>query len=163
MSHIPVHKVKDQDKQALPILQEIAKRVDAVKQRAFELFQKRGQDAGRELEDWLQAEHEILGWPAAELIEKDNAYEVQVTLPGFDAKDIEVTTTPVELIIHAATRQEKKGKEKDVVWTEFGSNDVYRRFELPSKILVEKVVANLEKGILHITAPLAKRSASATA
>ncbi len=163
MSNIPVHKVKDPEKQAFPILQEIAKRVEAVKQRAFELFQNRGQGTGRELEDWLQAEHEIFGWPAAELIEKDNAYQVQVTLPGFDAKDIEVTTTPLELIIHAAARQEKKGKEKDVVWTEFGSNDVYRRFELPSKIQVEKVAASLDKGILRISAPLAERSASVTA
>jgi HSP20 family molecular chaperone IbpA len=40
-----------------------------------------------------------------------------------------------------------------VLWTEFGSNDVFRRFEVPNPINVDKVTANLENGILHITAP----------
>jgi HSP20 family molecular chaperone IbpA len=158
-----VNKIEEEKKQTIPIFQEIGRRIDAVKQRAFDLFQRRGHTDGYALEDWVQAEHEILGWPAAELTEKDDAYEVHVTLPGFDAPEIEVTTTPSELVIHAATQHEKKGKEKGVVWTEFGSNDVYRHFELPSKIQVEKVVANLDKGILRITAPLAGRVASSAA
>lgn len=38
------------------------KPVDAeeeIRQRAFELFEARGSEEGRELEDWLQAEQEI--------------------------------------------------------------------------------------------------------
>jgi HSP20 family protein len=163
MSQITINKAEETGKQTLPVFREVAKRFDAIKQRAFELFQTRGHGAGRELEDWLQAEREILGWPAAELAEKENAYEVQVALPGFDAKEVEVTTTPTELVIHAATRHEAKGKEKDVVWSEFGSNDVYRRFDLPSKIQIEKVAANLDKGILKVTAPFADRRSAAAA
>jgi hypothetical protein len=32
-----------------------------IQQRAYELFLKRGQEPGHELEDWLQAEREVRG------------------------------------------------------------------------------------------------------
>jgi hypothetical protein len=31
----------------------------AIRQRAYELFERRGGEPGHELEDWLQAEHEL--------------------------------------------------------------------------------------------------------
>lgn len=93
-----------------------------------------------------------MGWPAAELAEKNGA-ELQITLPGFEAKDIEVTATPQEVIVHAATEEETKTEKGNVMWTEFGSNDVYRRFEVGNPINVDKVTAEFEKGILRISAP----------
>jgi len=30
--------------------------------RAHEIYQTRGSEAGRELDDWLQAEREVMGW-----------------------------------------------------------------------------------------------------
>ncbi|MBZ5636006.1 MAG: Hsp20/alpha crystallin family protein [Acidobacteriia bacterium] len=46
--------------------------------------------------------------PAAELDEKDGAYEIQIALPGFEVKEVEVTATPTEVLVHAATKEEKK-------------------------------------------------------
>lgn len=40
-------------------------------------------------------------------------------------------------------KQEKKGEKDNVIWSEFGSHDVYRRFKLPNPIEVDKVTANL--------------------
>ena len=40
-----------------------------------------------------------------------------------------------------------------MLWTEFGSNNVYRRFELPNPINVHKVTATLQNGLLQINAP----------
>jgi len=151
MSHIAIQKVVD-GKKTLPVFEQIRKRMEAIQRRAFELFQQRNFEPGHELDDWLRAERE-LSWPAAELIEKDHSYEMQITLPGFEAKEIEITATPQELIVHACTEKEKKTQKGKVLWTEFGSDDVYRRFELPKPIDVDKVSAKLEKGILHITAP----------
>jgi HSP20 family molecular chaperone IbpA len=153
MSHVAIQKVKDASKTTLPIFEEIAKRCEAVERRAFELFEKRGRELGHEAEDWLKAEHELMGWPAAELVEKQGAYELEITLPGFEAKDVKVTATPTEVIVHAATEEEKKTEKENVLWTEFGSNDVYRRFEVPNPINVDKVTAKLDKGILRINAP----------
>ena len=156
MSQIAITKANDAEKQTLPVFEEIAKRVAAIQRRAFDLFEKRGRELGHDLEDWLKAEHELLGWPAAELTEKNGAYQMEITLPGFATKDVQITATPDEVIVHAATKEEKKTEKEDVLWTEFGSNDVYRRFGVPKPINVEKVVANLEDGLLRITAPKAQ-------
>jgi HSP20 family protein len=152
MAQVAVKKVNGGDKEALPIFGEIARRFDAIERRAFDLFEKRGYELGHELEDWLKAEYE-LGCPAAELSEKDGVYKMEIALPGFEAKDVEVTATPSELVVHAAMKQEKKGEKDNVLWSEFGSSDVYRRFELPNPINADKVTANLENGLLHVSAP----------
>jgi len=64
-----------------------------------------------------------------------------------------VTATPIEVIVHAATKKEKSTQDVNVLWTEFGSNDVYRRFEVANPIDVDRVTAMLENGILRINAP----------
>lgn len=153
MPEVNIQKVKDPAKETLPIFADIAKRIDAVRQRAHELFEHRGGDLGRALEDWFTAEREVFGWTAAELSEKDTAYEIEFTLAGFDAKDVQVTATPNEIIVRAATREERKVEKEKVLWSEFGSKDVCRRFELPSPIDTDKVTAALDKGILRIKAP----------
>jgi HSP20 family molecular chaperone IbpA len=153
MSQIAVKKVDDEGKKVLPVFAEIAKRFKAVERRAFDLFERRGCVLGHDVEDWLNAEHELLGWPAAKLGEKDGAYDVQIALPGFDVKDVEVTATPSEIVVHAAAKQESKTEKDNVLWTEFGSSDVYRRFEVPNPINVDKVTANIENGLLRINAP----------
>jgi HSP20 family molecular chaperone IbpA len=127
MSEVAIKKVNDTGKKTLPIFEEIARRFEAVQRRAFDLFEKRGRELGHELEDWLKAERELMGCPAAELAKKNGAYELQITLPGFEAKDIEVTAMPRELIVHATTEEEKRTEKGNVMWTEFGSNDVYRK------------------------------------
>ena len=152
MPQVAVEKVNDTGK-TLPIFEKIAQRLEAVQRRAFELFEKRGRELGHDVEDWLKAEHELQGWPAAELAEKDGAYEIQIALPGFEVNEVEVTATPAEVLVHAATKKEKKTQKGDVLWTEFGSNDVYRRFQVPNPINVDKVTAALENGILNISAP----------
>jgi len=127
------------------------------------LFEGRGRESGHDLEDWFKAERELLGWPAAELSEKNSAYEIRITLPGFEAKDVEVTATPTEVVVHAATKEEKKTQKGKVLWTEFGSNDVYRRFEIPNRINVNKVTATLQDGILRISAPETAKSKAVSA
>jgi len=156
MSKIVITKVDDTDNKA-PVFEEIAKRFEGVQQRAFDLFDKRGRALGHELEDWLKAEQEVFGWPAAELAEKNGVYEMQVALPGFEEKDVEVTATPTEVVVHAATKEEKKTQKGAVLWTEFGSDDVYRSFKVPNPISVVNVTANLENGILRINAPQTAR------
>jgi HSP20 family molecular chaperone IbpA len=153
MSNVAVQKVGDGAPKTLPIFEEIGKRLEEVRRRAAELFEQRGRAVGHALDDWLKAEREVFGgWPAAELKEKNEKYELEMTLPGYDAKEVEVTVTPQEILVHAESRHEKKGEEGKVVWSEFGSNSVYRRFELPGRIDVDKTHATLDKGLLRITA-----------
>jgi hypothetical protein len=62
MSQVAIRKMNDVGK-GPAIFDEIAKRFEEVERRAFDLFEKRGREVGHELEDWLNAEHELLGWP----------------------------------------------------------------------------------------------------
>lgn len=153
MAQVAIKKANNADARMLPVFGELSKRFEAVRDRAFDLFQKRGCELDHELEDWLNAEREVFGWPAAELAEKDAAYEIRVALPGFKAKDVEVIATPREVVVHASTEEEKKTQKDGVLWTEFSSNDVYRRFEFLNPISVDNVTANLEDGLLRIKAP----------
>jgi HSP20 family molecular chaperone IbpA len=151
MANVAVQKVEKAEANRRPIFEEIEKRLQDVRKRAFELFEKRGRSLGYALDDWLRAEHEVCGWPAAELDERAAEYELQMTLPGFDAEEVQVTATPSEILVHAELKPEKPGEAK-VLWTEFGPNNIYRQFEMPEPIDVEKISARLEKGMLHIIA-----------
>jgi len=153
MENVTVTKGSGPDKKALPVFANLDKRFEEIQRRAFEFFEQRGSTIGNELEDWLKAEHEILGWPKAQLAEKKDAFEIRLTLPGFEAKDVDVTATPGELIVHAAAETEKKSEEGQVLWTEFGSNELYRRLEFPGTVDVGKITATLDKGVLRIKAP----------
>jgi HSP20 family protein len=153
MSNIAIQRVGDDKQRTLPIFAEIEKQFNEIRRRAMELFERRGREFGHALDDWLKAERELMGkWSAAELKEKDGKYELEMTLPGYEPKEIEVTATPSEIIVHAETKYEKKAPEGKVVWTEFGSHKVYRCFEFPESIDVDKTNATLDKGILHVVA-----------
>lgn len=158
MPNVEIQKVKDGQKTRLPFFEEFEKRFNDIQNRAFELFENGGRKFGHELENWLTAEREVFGSPAAELADKGDAYELQMALPGFEPKDVEVTATPQELIIHAASTQEKKSEKKNVLWSEFTSSDVYRRIPAPTPLNTDGATATLDKGVLRITAPKAAES-----
>jgi HSP20 family molecular chaperone IbpA len=158
MMDMRVEKVADPRKRTLPVFKEVESLLDRIRTRAFEMFSGRGFGEGHALDDWLAAEREIC-WPAGELVEQDKGYVLSLTLPGFEPADVSITTTPREVIVHAKTKIERKGEEEakkgakgKVCWSEFRSNDVYRRVELAKDIDVQSVSASLENGILKIVA-----------
>jgi hypothetical protein len=55
---------------------------DHIRQRAFELFERRDHASGHELDDWLAAEREIIFVPRAEIAEQDATIEIRIELPG---------------------------------------------------------------------------------
>ena len=144
------------------IFEEIRKRFEEVRRRAQEIFEKR-QQHGSALDDWVQAEREILGSPAAEFSETSEGYCAEVALPGFDADDVSVAVTPNEIVVHATRKDEQERKEENVLWTEFGSREVYRRLETPTPIDTGKTTAVLEKGMLRIVAPKVTEQPAETA
>jgi HSP20 family protein len=126
-----------------------------IRQRAFDLFEKRGRAAGQELDDWLQAERELVWSPPFEVIQNQDKLTVRITLPGFDAKDLEVTATPEALIVRAESTHTHEEKEGEVQVCECSGRKLFQRVELPSAIDVDKAAASLEKGILEFSAPKA--------
>jgi HSP20 family molecular chaperone IbpA len=164
MSDITVQKVPKVEERVLPVFKETEEIMARIRQRAFDLCSRRGFGVGRALDDWLAAEREIC-WPAGELSERDKDFVLSVALAGFEPGDLSVTATPRELIVHARTRTERSDEAKkqqgEIQWSEFRTNDVYRRVELPKEISVDKVSASLKNGLLKIVA--AKTGASTRA
>jgi len=60
-------------------------------------------------------------------------------------------------MIKANHERTKKSDDKQGVklrWSEFRSDEVYRRVELPSPVNVGKITASLDNGLLVVVAPL---------
>ena len=63
---------------------------------AYDLFEKNGKTHGHDLQDWFDAERELVWKPAIELCEDDREIIVTVAVPGIDPRDfhMQVTATP---------------------------------------------------------------------
>src|SRR5579864_1487622 len=114
MANVAVEKCPDSG--ALPerLWQRMNEITDEIRQRAFGLFESHGRIIGMDLDDWLQAEREVVWSPASELIENKDNFRARLTLPGFDEKDLEVTATPNALIVRAESTHTHEAKEGDV-------------------------------------------------
>jgi HSP20 family molecular chaperone IbpA len=161
MARLSIQKVPSPDVRTLPIFAEFDQLADRIRLQAYNLFSHRGAGEGHALEDWLAAEREVC-WPAAELSERDGEFVLNVALAGFEPGEITVTATPREIIVKAAHKHERKsaGKgEPKLRWTEFRSNDIFRRVELPAAVDVDKISADFRNGLLEIVAPKAQSAA----
>ena len=60
------------------LLDEIRKVEERILNRAYDIFRGNGSIFGKDLDNWLTAERELVWKPAVELKEKDNQFELQV-------------------------------------------------------------------------------------
>jgi HSP20 family protein len=160
MSDVRIARADNGDR-TLPVFDALERRMEAVRMKAYDLFSQRGGAPGRALDDWIAAEGAVLGWTSAELTEREEAYDVDVKLPDFLAEEIELTATSEEVIVHAEHTVEKSDKDEDEEWSEARSQEVYRRFRLPTPVSAEQIVAKLKDGVLHVHAPKAGSAESA--
>jgi HSP20 family molecular chaperone IbpA len=159
MAHISnIDKVESGDLTAKPVYEDLQRRLEMVRKRAFELYEARGREPGGEVEDWLKAEQEVLGWPPLETRETDREFQFRVPLDDYDVNEVEIIVTPSEIIVHAKTKAEQMTEDSDSVSAAFAARDLYRRIELPELIKVDKTKAMLDTGTLRITAPKARPS-----
>lgn len=154
MASIPVKQVADKTVK-VPLFEELERRMEQVRRRAYELFAARGFQSGRDLDDWFAAESEVFGWPAAELVEKDNEFEMDLTLPGFEPKDIQVAAEPAGVTVRASVEKKLEKRDEHVLWSEFGKNDVFRKVTFPADVEVSRVTAEFSNGLLRVHAPKA--------
>lgn len=122
---------------------------EAIRQRAFGLFEERGEAHGREMEDWLRAESELVWVPWAEIMEDDKEFRLHLIVPGIEAKDLQITATPEVIVVQA----EPLARETSPVpFCELRSRRLFRRFAVSEPIDPSRTEASLNKGILEIVA-----------
>jgi HSP20 family protein len=129
---------------------------DKIRKRAFEFFERRGGAPGFDVEDWVRAEHDLFWVPKVELLETEAELKIKVGVPGFEAKDLNITAQPTGILIQGNAEKREEKTEKGVSYSEFGTKSLYRRFALATPIEIDAVTANVENGMLTVSAPKKK-------
>ena len=131
-------------------LERFNKLYERISRRAYEIFESNGRKFGHDLEDWFQAESEILPSFDLHIKEKENSLIVEAEVPGFSAKELEVSLEPWRLTISG--NKEMKEAQGKTTYRE-SSEQFLRLIDLPSEIDTRKASATLKNGFLEITVP----------
>src|SRR5436190_9791149 len=85
---------------------------DSIARRAFEIFESSGRVSGRDRENWLKAEAELLHPVHLDIAESDETVTVRAEVPGFSAKELEIRLAPRRLAITGKrqTKQEQSAE-----------------------------------------------------
>ena len=86
--------------------------------------------------------------PAIDLEEKDNQYLVTVDLPGMKKEEIKIELSDNVLNISGERTRESKAEGR---YTERSYGKFLRSVTLPAHVSPDKVQAQFENGVLHIT------------
>ena len=92
--------------------------------------------------------------PLADVTEADDAFHVEIELPGVKSKDIDVEANGQELVVTG----EIKAKERKLVRRRSTRRTVAfdYRLRLPGEVDTEKINAQMSDGVLTITVPKAE-------
>jgi HSP20 family molecular chaperone IbpA len=136
-----------------PFLKEV-KRIHAdIAKRAYELSAASGFPRGHELEDWYEAEAELLVPVSVEVVEHRNEVTVKAHLPGFDHDDVEVYAEPGRLFLRASHQEEPEMREDEVEYMREFSRVLFRTIDLPCDIDPDRANASLVRGTIEIILP----------
>src|SRR5205807_641153 len=94
---------------------------DRIMRRAYEIFEQNGSTLGRDLDNWAQAEREMVWKPAFELSEKDGRFQLEAAISGVDPKDIDIEVTPEDIVLKAETQRQHTTQKGLVHYSEFQS------------------------------------------
>ncbi|MBR1638199.1 MAG: Hsp20/alpha crystallin family protein [Treponema sp.] len=96
--------------------------------------------------------------PKVDVIEEDNAYTLEMELPGRTENDINIELDHDNLTIASKTEEEKEEKEskkdkknKKYLLQERRTTSFTRRFSLPQDIDSDSIAASFKNGILTVT------------
>lgn len=117
----------------------------AIAYRAYELFQRRGNSHGRDLEDWFQAERELIKPANLRIADSEQQISLRAEVPGFKAEDIQIGVAPRRLIIWGQARKGDGAAGREVV-------QMLGEVKLPSAVDPKKTVATVSNEILDIRA-----------
>lgn len=135
------------------LFDEMEKMFNALACRAYEIFDGNGRTFGRDLDNWLQAERELLHPVALNINETEEAITVKAEVPGFTEKEIEVSVEQGRLVITGQKESSKEEKKGKTICSESRSDRILRVVDLPAEVEADKVNATLKNGVLELVLP----------
>jgi HSP20 family molecular chaperone IbpA len=121
-----------------PLLNEVRERIT---RRAYENFVDRGAVHGHDLDDWLNAERELIIKPAVEVYVEGHDMFVEVNLPEIDLANLTVHIAPSQLLISSDADED--------------GLQLCRVIDLPVQISLDGVDAEQLNNVLRINAAVA--------
>lgn len=94
--------------------------------------------------------------PRMDLIETDDAYELQMDLPGLTKDDVSIDVENHRLVVHGQRKEATRKEEANVLRMERTVGRFYRSLTLPDAALPEKAEATFRDGVLSIRVPKTK-------
>jgi len=91
--------------------------------------------------------------PAVNVIENEKNYMIEVAAPGMQKKDFHISTQDEQLVIAMEKNVEANKETFHYLRREFNYSSYKQAFVLPDDVMVEKITAKMEDGILTITLP----------
>jgi len=91
--------------------------------------------------------------PKVNTREDENAYYIEVELPGVKKEDVEVKVDGNILTISGERKFKKESKAEDYYKIESSYGTFSRSFTLPERVDVSKIEAEAQDGIIEITIP----------
>jgi len=118
----------------------------------------------RDLTDWMTWNFSETNTtvPAVNVRETENEFTIEVAVPGLNKEDFKINLEQDVLTISSEKKSEKTEEKKGIYSRkEFSYQSFQRSFSFPEKMVdIDKIAANYDKGILHISIP--KREESKT-
>ncbi|MGH9448169.1 MAG: DUF2934 domain-containing protein [Terriglobia bacterium] len=118
----------------------------AIAYRAFDLYAGRGRSHGHDLEDWFQAERDLIKPGNVRVTDEGDKWVVQADVPGFDADSIQLGVAQRKIIIWGQTSRSDSAPPQY-------PQQLLGEIDLPSPVNPEKSSATLGGGELEILAP----------
>lgn len=96
--------------------------------------------------------------PATDLVEAEDAYVVEMELPGFRRDDVEVALEDSTLTVRGRLEPDEEGRTYRR--RERAAGLFERSFRLPRSVNVEDVEARMENGLLRVRVPKSEEARS---
>lgn len=141
------------------LLDRFNKLSEQISHRAYEIFEKRGKTFGHDLEDWFEAESEILPPFQLRIKETNDALTVEAETPEYSAKELEVSLEPWRLTISGKKEAKEEQKKGEIIYQEQRANELLRVIDLPAEVDGAKATATLKNGLLEIKLPKVGKTA----
>ena len=96
---------------------------------------------------------DVFSYPPVNIVENENAYNLEVAVPGLEKGDFNIKLDGNLLTISADKKNAPKSETEKVIRKEFGSKAFKRSFTLDEKIEAASIEAKYENGILKLNLP----------
>lgn len=92
-------------------------------------------------------------FPPVNVKENDKSFDIELMVPGFDKKDLNISIDEGFLTVSAESEHDEEKKEDNYTKKEFESSSFSRSFHIPVNANEENIQAKYEDGVLRLTIP----------